>query len=219
MAHRTLKVGDVVLAKCSIFEPVCQAVNDWFKQRHAEGFTNLPNRSEISFTGSSMRTLRDNAASLKQRPVIVARDDIHLDENMKTLHPTTVFVMATFDKQPVSNLPALYRHFVRHTNSPDTARWPEGKDAIRILPHMPRPNQYVLAISFIFPPGTKIWLFGASDQKVEETRHAVCAESIGDLGASYLQLLKELPPELASARVAKAQAKLLKDWYSYSQVR
>lgn len=219
MAYRTLQVGDVGLAQCSLFEPVCQAVNEWFKQRDPEGFTNLPNRSEISFTKSSMRTLRGNAASLKHRPVIAARSNICLDENMKTFHSTTVFVMATFEKQPVSNLPALYRHFARHTNSPDTARWPEGMEAIRIQPHMCRPNQYVLAIPFTFPPGTEILLFGVFDPKVEKARYAVCAESMVDLGASYLQLLKELPHELASARVAKAQAKLLKDCYSYSQVR
>ena len=161
-----------------------------------------------------MRTLRRNAGHLKYRPVIAGGVDIPLDENMKTQESAVVFIMATFENQPISNIPLLYQHFVRHTNSPDTAPWPpEGKDAIIIQPHMRHPNQYVMAISFTIPARTEIHFHGVSDSKTFKPKYMVCKESIRDLIDSYPQLLKDLPPEYASAKVAKTQAKLLREGY------
>jgi len=120
--------------------------------------------------------------------------------------------MATFEKQPVSQLPALYRHFVRHTNSPDTPPWPpEGKEAIVIQPQMRHPNQYVMVILFLLPAGTEVRLHGVWDPKATGAKYAIHNDSLRDLEVSYPQLLKELSPELASAKVAHEQAKLLKD--------
>jgi hypothetical protein len=212
MSAKTLIRGDIGNARCSILEPICQVIDELMRKDAAsdaaQGFTRVPNRSETSFINTSLRRLRCDSATLRSRPVIVAKGVIDLDENMKTRADALFYVMTTFEGNPVADLPALYKHFVRHTNSPNTPPWPlEGKDPISIRPQLQRPHQYVLAIRLTLPSGTEIQFHNTVDPEASTAKYSLEPASFRDLDMSYHELVRDLPPDLASARAAITQAK------------
>jgi hypothetical protein len=97
----------------------------------------VQNRSEVSFLARSLLIVRYNFGDLKPRPVIATIRDNELKEDMNTREPEFVYVMATFEKRPAASIHALYRHFLRHTDSLDTPPCPlEGKGPIMVRPKM-----------------------------------------------------------------------------------